>query len=79
MIQANRIAEVKSMYKTWNIGLIPNKINIVPGFHLLCVIRIYKTDDFFPLLVLNFFAVLFCPVLAECLCRLSTASLNFES
>lgn len=38
MILANRIAEVKSMFKTWNIGFIPNKINIAPDFHLLGVI-----------------------------------------
>lgn len=32
IVMANRIAEVKSMFKTWNIGLIPNKINVVPDF-----------------------------------------------
>lgn len=64
MILENRIGEVKSMFKAWNIGLIPNKINIVSDLYLLCVICIYKTTDSFSLTCFKFFCS---SVLAECI------------
>lgn len=63
------------MYKTWNIGLIPNKINIVPGFHLLCVICIYKTDDFFSLTCFKFF----CSIVLPCVSRMPLQTKHCQS
>lgn len=80
MTLENAITEVKSMFKTWNIGLIPNEINIVSDSHLLCVICIYKTTDYFFLTCFKFF----CRIVLLCVSRMSLQtkhchSLNIES